>query len=105
MEEKALASETIYDFFFSADCVVTYKFTDYSITIEERDNVLKTLQTELQSYIDQLETSDFIDNNIHESLLNKANEIVDEMNIQKMELTLELNNVSVASDNGTEKEE
>lgn len=105
MEEKALASETIYDFFFSADCVVTYKLTDYSITIEERDNVLKTLQTELQSYIDQLETSDFIDNNIHESLLNKANEIVDEMNIQKMELTLELNNVSVASDNGTEKEE
>lgn len=104
MEEKALASETLYDFFFSADCVATYKLIDSSITVEERDNVLKTLQTELHSYVDQLETSDFTDNNIQELLLNKANEIVDKMNIQKMQLTLDLNNVSVASDKGTEKE-
>lgn len=104
MEEKALASETLYDFFFSADCVATYKFIDSSITVEERDNVLKTLQTELQSYVDQLEISDFTDNNIQELLLTKANEIVDKMDIQIMQLSVDINNVSVASDKGTEKE-
>lgn len=102
-EKGLLKDDPIYDFFFSADCVINYKITDDRLTVEERDNLLSTINKTLQSYVDTLDKSTFTQENLSDLLSQKTKEILQKLNNKKLETTFVINNIATST-NDQERE-
>lgn len=102
-EQKILEAEPIYDFQFYASCNIHYQITDKTITVEERDEVLKTFRDDLQSYVDTLSEEEIENGNVKELLEKMAQKIAGNLDTKKMNMDFDVQTVSVAG-NGMEVE-
>lgn len=100
-EQKILGAEPIYDFQFYASCYIHYQITDKSLTVEKRDETLKTFRDDLQSYVDTLSEEEIANGNVKELLEKKAQDIASNLDTKKMDMDFDVQTISVAG-NGIE---
>lgn len=86
----------IYDFSFFGDYWIEYTIPDPSIlTIEERDNALRTICTEMQKYVDGLSEAEIMSGNIRMLLKDKAIELANNVSSDNIELSCEIGDIEV----------
>lgn len=83
--------DMFYEFMFYALVNVSYRVTSpETLTVEERDRVLRTCREELQSYVDSLSEDEILYGNIKAALTRKAEELAFRYSGDGMELSIEI---------------
>lgn len=88
--------DMFYEFMFFALVNVSYRVTSpETLTVEERDRVLRTCREELQSYVDSLSEDEMLNGNIKAALTRKAQELAFRYSGGGMELSIEIGNIDM----------
>ncbi|MDE6025436.1 MAG: hypothetical protein K2G45_08280 [Lachnospiraceae bacterium] len=91
-----LAQEPIYDFNFWGTCYIKYTIPNPSmLTVEERDNALRTIQTEMQEYVDGLSEDEIMSGNIRMLLTDKAIQLANNVSSDNIKLNCEIDSIEI----------
>lgn len=88
--------EAIYDFIFYAFYTLQYTIHDPSaLTVAERDHLLQTFCTELQTCVDGFSEEEITDGNIRRILTLKAAELTDNLSSDRIRLSCEISEIEI----------
>ena len=95
-EETIAAAETTYQFVFHALYHLHYTISDpTSLTVAERDNILKEFRTAYQNYADNLSEEELSSSNIKTVLTEKGIELAKKLSTTELRLSCEVENIEV----------
>lgn len=95
-EETIAAAETTYQFVFHSLYHLHYTISDpTSLTVAERDNILKEFRTAYQNYADNLSEEELSSSNIKTVLTEKGIELANKLSTTELRLSCEVENIEI----------